>query len=78
MNELDSHLQKTSEIFKIGSVDKKLQPLKVGNKSQSSQNFQAPRAPRHVCWSTQAIRVQMENWAITKCQQFFVRFFSPI
>ena len=33
MNELDSHLEKTSEIFKIGSVEKKLQPLKVGNKS---------------------------------------------
>ena len=28
MNELDSHLEKTSEIFKIGSVEKKLQPLK--------------------------------------------------
>ena len=57
MNELDSHLEKTSEIFEIGSVEKKLQPLKVGNKTQ---NFQAPQAPRRVCWSTQAIRVQME------------------
>ena len=33
MNELDSHLEKTSEIFKIGWIEKKLQPLKVGNKS---------------------------------------------
>ena len=39
MNELDSHLQKTSEIFKIGSVEKKLQPLKVGNKPQKSIRF---------------------------------------
>ena len=29
MNELDSHLEKTSEIFEIGSVEKKLQRLKV-------------------------------------------------
>ena len=60
MNELDSHLEKTSEHFKIGSVEKKLQPFKVGNKTQNFQNFQAPQAPRRVCWSTQAIRVQME------------------
>ena len=32
MNELDSHLEKTSEIFEIGSVEKKLQLFKVGNK----------------------------------------------
>ena len=63
MNELDSHLEKTSEIFEIDSVEKKLQPFKVGNKTQNSLNYQAPQAPRRVCWSTQAIRVQMENLA---------------
>ena len=31
MNELDSHLEKTSENFEIGSVEKKLQLLKVGD-----------------------------------------------
>ena len=36
MNELDSHLEKTSEIFEIGSVEKKLQLLKVDNKSEKS------------------------------------------
>ena len=39
MNELDSHLEKTSEIFKIGSVEKKLQPFKVGNKPKKSMKF---------------------------------------
>ena len=39
MNELDSHLEKTSEIFKIGSVEKKLQLIKVGNKSEKSIRF---------------------------------------
>ena len=34
MNELDSHLEKTSEIFEIGSVEKKLQLLKGGNISK--------------------------------------------
>ena len=31
MNELDYHLEKTSEIFEIGSVEIKLQLLKGGN-----------------------------------------------
>ena len=42
MNELDSHLEKTSEIFEIGSVEKKLQPLKVGNKSENVQKILNP------------------------------------
>ena len=75
MNELDSHLEKTSENFEIGSIEKKLQSFKVANKTQNFQNFQAPQAPCRVCWSTQAIRVQMENLAITKCQHFLCNFF---
>ena len=43
MNELDSHLEKTSEILKIGSVEKKLQPLKVDNKSQNFLNVKPIR-----------------------------------
>ena len=39
MNELDSHLEKASEIFEIGWVEKKLQPLKVGNKSEKIIRF---------------------------------------
>ena len=34
MNDLDSHLEKTSEIFEIDSVEKKLQLLKGGNISK--------------------------------------------
>ena len=78
MNELDSHLEKTSEIFKIGSVEKKLQPFKVDNKTQNFKNFQAPQAPRRVCWSTQAIRVQNRNCRVKKCQLGFVEIISPI
>ena len=43
MNELDSHLEKTSEIFEIGSVEKKLQLIKVGNKSNKSIRFLGTR-----------------------------------
>ena len=43
MNELDSHLEKTPEIFKIGSVEKKLQLIKVGNKSNKSIRFLGTR-----------------------------------
>ena len=41
MNELDSHLEKTSEIFEIGSVEKKLQPFKVGNILENYEDFLA-------------------------------------
>ena len=39
MNELDSHLEATSDFFRIGSVEKKLQLFKVGNKSLKFGNF---------------------------------------
>ena len=39
MSDLDPHLEKTSEKFKIGWVEKKLQPLKVGNKSEKITRF---------------------------------------
>ena len=39
MNELDSHLEKTFEIFKIGSVEKKLQLLKVDTIFEKSEIF---------------------------------------
>ena len=48
MNELDSHLEKTSEIFEIGSVEKKLQTFKVGNILENYEDFLASDRVRYV------------------------------
>ena len=61
MNELDSYLEKTSEIFEIGSVEKKLQPFKVGNKTQ---NFKISKLPRLLDASAGPHKQSVFRWKI--------------
>ena len=61
MNELDSHLEKTSEIFEIGSIEKKLQLLKVGNILEISENFLASDRVRYLTNGSGPKRVHPRN-----------------
>ena len=76
MNEFDSQLlQKTSEIFEIGSVEKKLRLLKVGNILEIFENFPTPDRVRYLSDGSHSKCVHPRN---LRTMSFFnfVRFFS--
>ena len=80
MNELDSHLEKTSEIFKIGSVEKKLQLLKVGNILENFEDFLASDRVRYLTNGSGSKCVHPRNLKKIKildfCAFFFIQQFS--
>ena len=75
MNELDSHLEKTSEIFEIGSVEKKLQLLKVGNILENSEDFLASDRVRYLTDGSGSKCVQPRNFRKIKIRELCAIFF---
>ena len=77
MDELDSHLEKTSEIFEIGSVEKKLRLLKVGNILENFENFLASDRVRYLTNGSHPKCVHPINLRKTNFFYLCVIFFIP-
>ena len=75
MNELDSHLEKAPEIFEIGSVEKKLRLLKVGNILEKFDNFLASDRVIHLVNGSGSKCVHPRNRRTMKIFQLCAFFF---